>query len=372
MTANFRSGLLEQGMPLGMTYNQVLLTADNQNVDPTYPVPVSMLQIGSDNTTATNRTFTLTPNPQVGAQLLLYFYTGSSTTAQLADSGTMKLVTTWTPVQYDVLSLVSDGTNWNELCRGNSSGAIPSLALTDAHIFVGSALNVATDVEVTGDVTITNAGVTAIGSGVIVNADVSGSAAIAYSKLATLTSGNILVGSAGNVATSVTMSGDATIIASGALTLATSAVSLTKAAPALQKEATVTITQAQLLAIGTPVPLVAAQGAGTVIIVDEVEILHTYSTAVYATGADLQIEYETAGTNVFLVDSALVTAAASKSVVMTPTVYDLDGSTGTSEGFDVTALANKAIQLTGSNFTLGDVANILKITTRYHVRTLLT
>ncbi len=53
----------------------------------------------------------------------------------------------------------------------------------------------------------------------IVNANIDAAAAIAYSKLATLASGNILVGSAGNVATSVVMSGDATIIASGALTI---------------------------------------------------------------------------------------------------------------------------------------------------------
>lgn len=55
----------------------------------------------------------------------------------------------------------------------------------------------------------------------ITNVMISASAAIAYSKLASLTSGNILVGSAGNVCTAVAMSGDATIIASGAITLAT-------------------------------------------------------------------------------------------------------------------------------------------------------
>lgn len=52
------------------------------------------------------------------------------------------------------------------------------------------------------------------------NANIASDAAIAFSKLASLTSGNILVGSAGNVATSVAMSGDATIVASGAVTLA--------------------------------------------------------------------------------------------------------------------------------------------------------
>jgi hypothetical protein len=100
--------------------------------------------------------------------------------------------------------------------------------LTNGHIFVGNASNIATDVAMTGDVTISNTGVTAIGAGVIVNADINAAAAIAFSKLAVLASGNILVGSAGGVATSVVMSGDATIIASGALTIASNAITTTK------------------------------------------------------------------------------------------------------------------------------------------------
>lgn len=100
--------------------------------------------------------------------------------------------------------------------------------LTNGHIFVGNASNIATDVAMTGDVTISNTGVTAIGAGVIVNADINAAAAIAFSKLAALASGNILVGSAGGVATSVVMSGDATIIASGALTIAANAITTAK------------------------------------------------------------------------------------------------------------------------------------------------
>lgn len=49
----------------------------------------------------------------------------------------------------------------------------------------------------------------------IVNADVNSAAAIAFSKLAALTSAHILVGSAGNVATDVAMSGDISITNAG-------------------------------------------------------------------------------------------------------------------------------------------------------------
>jgi hypothetical protein len=51
------------------------------------------------------------------------------------------------------------------------------------------------------------------------DAGISGASLNALYPSKTLASGNILVGSAGNVATSVTMSGDATIIASGAITV---------------------------------------------------------------------------------------------------------------------------------------------------------
>ncbi len=91
--------------------------------------------------------------------------------------------------------------------------------LTNGHIFVGNASNEPTDVAVTGDVTITNAGVTAITAGAIINTDINAAAAIAYSKLAALPSGDILVGSAGNVATPVVVSKDATLNNLGALTV---------------------------------------------------------------------------------------------------------------------------------------------------------
>jgi len=58
-------------------------------------------------------------------------------------------------------------------------------ALTSAQILVGNGSNVVTGVAVTGDISINNAGLTAIAAGVIVDADISGSAAITGSKIAT-------------------------------------------------------------------------------------------------------------------------------------------------------------------------------------------
>lgn len=56
-------------------------------------------------------------------------------------------------------------------------------SLTDTYVFVGNGSNTAAGVDMTGDIDITNAGVTAIQSGVIVNADVNASAAIDASKI---------------------------------------------------------------------------------------------------------------------------------------------------------------------------------------------
>jgi hypothetical protein len=70
-------------------------------------------------------------------------------------------------------------------------------ALTDGNILVGNGSNVATSVNPSGDIDISNTGVFSIASGVIVNADVNASAAIEYSKLnlsSSIVSGDIVDG----------------------------------------------------------------------------------------------------------------------------------------------------------------------------------
>lgn len=87
--------------------------------------------------------------------------------------------------------------------------------LADGKIYLGNASNVATEVTPSGDVTITNAGVTAIASGVIVNADINSAAAIAHSKLADITAGSVLMGNGSNAPTATALSGDVTVNSSG-------------------------------------------------------------------------------------------------------------------------------------------------------------
>ncbi|MBL7664795.1 MAG: tail fiber domain-containing protein [Bacteriovoracaceae bacterium] len=193
----------------------------------------------------------------------------------------------------------------NLWCQANAGGtsidctsAAPSpvgATLNSTQIWVGDAGNLAVARTVSGDVTISNTGVTAIGAGVIVNADIAAAANIAATKLgtgvvdntefnyldgvtsaiqtqlnakisaetdpevgtltanlwcranaggtsidctsaapspvgATLNSTQIWVGSAGNLASAVSMSGDATLSNTGVLTIGANAVDSSKIA----------------------------------------------------------------------------------------------------------------------------------------------
>ena len=71
-----------------------------------------------------------------------------------------------------------------------SAGGI-STTLADGNILVGNGSNVAASVNPSGDVDVTNAGVFSIASGVVVDADVNASAAIAVSKTALTAGTNI-------------------------------------------------------------------------------------------------------------------------------------------------------------------------------------
>lgn len=67
------------------------------------------------------------------------------------------------------------------------SSIVQPTSLADTTVWIGSVLNVPTSQTISGDITITNAGVATIGSGVIDNSNISNSAAIGLTKLGTLT-----------------------------------------------------------------------------------------------------------------------------------------------------------------------------------------
>lgn len=138
-------------------------------------------------------------------------------------------------------------------------------------------------------------------------------------------------------------------------------------------EATGTLSQANIIAMfTTDVSLIAAPGAGKAIVVDEIEFFHDYSTAAYTSGGDVSVLY-TGSTVICLADVTLVTAAADDYLLMRPTIYNLDNSTGTAIGYDLNAEENKGVDITNATgvFATGNAANIIKYRIRYHVITLL-
>jgi len=136
--------------------------------------------------------------------------------------------------------------------RGDNTWATPTFSLptlTSANIWVGNGSNAATAVAMSGDATLSNAGVLTIGSNAVGSAEIT-NASLALADLSatgtasgttylrgdntwatptfslpTLTSANIWVGNGSNAATAVTMSGDATLSSAGVLTIGSNAIS---------------------------------------------------------------------------------------------------------------------------------------------------
>ena len=129
-------------------------------------------------------------------------------------------------------------------------------ALLDGKVWIGDSSNTAFQRTISGDISLSNTGDAQIVGGSIVNADVNASAAIEGTKLAntpagnissttvqgaineldtekltkTLADGKIFVGNVSNEATGVTMSGDATLLNTGAITIANDAITTVKIA----------------------------------------------------------------------------------------------------------------------------------------------
>ena len=115
---------------------------------------------------------------------------------------------------------------WDETNDRWTVGSGTFVAATFIGALNGNADTVTTNANLTGDVTsVGNA--TSIANDVIVNADINSSAAIAFSKLASLTSANILVGNVSNVATSVGVTGDVTINNAGVTAIGSGKVTST-------------------------------------------------------------------------------------------------------------------------------------------------
>ncbi len=228
-------------------------------------------------------------------------------------------------------------------------------ALTSGNILVGSAGNVATSVAMTGDIAITNTGVTSIQADTIVNADINSAAAIAYSKLATLATGHILAGNAG-VPTDTTVSGDITIGATGVTAIGANKVLSSMVSPLLGKYVAVALTAAEFKALySAPKLILAAGGANTLLVLNRAIIAMTFVSAAYAAGGVVGFQYDSTvhGAGV----AASNTEAAADFFAAASTAFQFEGVSGNTVAISpFTTSVNKGIYLSNltADFTTGD------------------
>ena len=192
-------------------------------------------------------------------------------------------------------TMIADGTIVNADVSTSAAIAFSKLAsLASANILVGNASGVATSTVVSGDVTITNAGVTSITSNVIVNADINSAAAIAYSKLA-LSSGITNTDISASAAVAYSKLALSNSIVNADINSA-AAIAGTKISPDFGSQNLTTtgnITAANhITASGTATSAGVQVGTGA-----------TYKPGIYSPGAD-QLAISTNGTQRLLADSA--------------------------------------------------------------------
>jgi len=204
------------------------------------------------------------------------------------------------------------------------------------------------------------------GNASIVNADINASAAIAFSKLAALTSANILVGNSSNVATSVAMSGDVTISNTGATTVVSGSTSVAgKLQLTDSTSSTSTTTAATPNSVKTAYDLANAalpKSGGTV--TGNLEIGSAGSLTFEGSSADafettLAVTDPTADRTITLPDASLTVAginlAQSFSAAQRGTISALTDGTTITPDF---AVANNFSVTLGGNRTLANPSNL--------------
>lgn len=181
-----------------------------------------------------------------------------------------------------------------------------------------------------------------------------------------LASGRIFVGSAGNVATGVAMSGDATMANTGALTIANDAITTAKILNNAVTSAKLALTTLQYVAVpvtaaefngmyAAPKLLIAAGGANTLIVIERAVLAMTFVAAAYAAGGVVALQYDNTvhGAGV----AASNTEAAADFAAAASTSFAFNGVAGDTVGaLPFSTTVNKGIYISNATgaFTTGD------------------
>ena len=121
-------------------------------------------------------------------------------------------------------------------------------------------------------------------------------------SVAALPDGQIFVGSAAGAGTAVAMSGDATVVNTGAVTIGAKKVTPAMLADAAMRVEEVTVAAADIIAVGAGklghangYPLVVGAGAGTAIEFLEAVLIYDQGVKAYTGGGDTTINWEAGG-----------------------------------------------------------------------------
>lgn len=190
-----------------------------------------ILPISSGGTGAVTKTTAfnaLSPETTKG-DLISFDGTNNIRVAAGADGTVLSADSTQTSGLKYISTLTNPMTTLGDIIVGGSSGAATRLGIGAS----GTVLKGGTtptyaqivDADISSSAAISYSKLSLTGS--IVNADIATGAAIAYNKLAALPSANVLVGSAGNVATAVAVTGDVTISNAGVTAIGSGKVTST-------------------------------------------------------------------------------------------------------------------------------------------------
>ena len=113
---NFRDGNLVQGQNFGNVTSTVALTETFTEIDPGY---YGIVNIYSDSSTAINRQIGMAPGEIEGQVIMLNFMSEAPFTCLMSTivNSYTRIISSWTPQQYDKLQLVWTSGTWQEVSR---------------------------------------------------------------------------------------------------------------------------------------------------------------------------------------------------------------------------------------------------------------
>ena len=188
--------------------------------------------------------------------------------------------------------------------------------------------------------------------------------ASAWERLGAASSGNVLVGDGTDVA-SVALTGDVTVTGAGVTAIGASKVLPSMVEADLLRYADVQVTNAQLLALlGTDITLVAAPGANKALLVRSVYLFFDVTTTAYTLGsAALAIGYGSDGADIV----AITEAGFLDTVADDGRIYYLGGAVATPTIVIPTANVGVVLRSTVADMTGGNAANTLSVRVYYSV-----